>query len=36
VRIDVHFLAVLEGAALTNRKTVAAAAREALLRQLQN
>jgi lyso-ornithine lipid O-acyltransferase len=34
VRIDVHFLPVLEGEALTNRKTIAAAAREALLRRL--
>ncbi len=34
VRLDVHFLPVLEGAALTNRKTIAAAAREALLRRL--
>jgi lyso-ornithine lipid O-acyltransferase len=35
VRVDVHFLPVLEGAALTNRKTIAAAGREALLRVLQ-
>lgn len=35
VQLDVHFLAVLEGRALTNRKTIAAAAREALLRKLQ-
>lgn len=34
VRIEVHFLPVLEGAALTNRKTIAAAGREALLRRL--
>jgi 1-acyl-sn-glycerol-3-phosphate acyltransferase len=35
VRIDISFLPVLEGAALANRKTIAAAGREALLRRLQ-
>lgn len=34
LRLDVHFLPVLEGEALTNRKTIAAAAREAVLRRL--
>jgi lyso-ornithine lipid O-acyltransferase len=34
VRIDVHFLPVLSGAALANRKAIAAAGREALLRRL--
>jgi lyso-ornithine lipid O-acyltransferase len=34
LRLDVHFLPVLEGEALTNRKTIAAAGREALLRRL--
>ncbi len=34
VRIDVHFLAVLEGAALSGRKTIAAAGREALLMRM--
>ena len=34
VRVDVRFLPVLEGAALENRKTIAQAAREALLREL--
>lgn len=36
VRLDVHFLPVLEGAALTNRKTMAAAAREAMARRLSS
>lgn len=34
VRLDVHFLSVLEGEALTSRKTIAQAAREAMLRRL--
>ena len=34
VRIGVHFLPVLEGAALAGRKSIAAAGREALLRRL--
>jgi lyso-ornithine lipid O-acyltransferase len=34
VRLSIHFLPPLEGAALENRKTIAAAAREALLREL--
>jgi 1-acyl-sn-glycerol-3-phosphate acyltransferase len=34
VRLDVHFLPVLEGETLTSRKTIAAAGREALLRRL--
>jgi 1-acyl-sn-glycerol-3-phosphate acyltransferase len=36
VRVDVRFLPVLDGAALENRKTIALAAREALLRELSN
>jgi 1-acyl-sn-glycerol-3-phosphate acyltransferase len=35
VNLTLHFLAPLDGAALTNRKTMAAAAREAMLRALQ-
>ena len=35
IALSVHFLPPLEGAALTNRKTIAAAAREAILRELQ-
>lgn len=34
VRLTVHFLPVLEGAALASRKTIALAAREAILRRL--
>lgn len=34
VRLTVHFLPVLSGAELTNRKTIAIAAREAMLRRL--
>jgi hypothetical protein len=34
VELTVHFLTPLSGDALTNRKTMAAAAREALLRKL--
>lgn len=34
VRLTVHFLPVLEGAALANRKTIALDAREAILRRL--
>lgn len=34
VRLTLHFLPVLEGAELTNRKTIAAAAREAMLARL--
>ena len=34
VRLTVHFLPVLTGAQLENRKTIALAAREALLREL--
>jgi 1-acyl-sn-glycerol-3-phosphate acyltransferase len=35
VRLDIHFLPVLNGPALENRKTIAAAAREAMLHKLQ-
>ena len=35
VRLDVHFLPPLEGEMLANRKTIAAAAREAILRTMQ-
>ncbi len=35
VRLTVKFMPVLTGPALTNRKTIAAAAREAMLRELQ-
>ena len=34
VRLSLHFLEPLSGAALTNRKTIAAAAREELLQAL--
>ena len=36
IDLTVHFLPVLAGAALANRKTIAAAAREAMLRELQS
>ncbi|MGE3692066.1 MAG: lysophospholipid acyltransferase family protein [Novosphingobium sp.] len=35
VRVDVHFLPPLSGGALTNRKTMAAASREAILGEMQ-
>jgi 1-acyl-sn-glycerol-3-phosphate acyltransferase len=36
IRLTVHFLPPLTGAALENRKTIAAAAREAILRAMRN
>lgn len=35
IRVEVHFLTPLSGAQLTNRKTIAQAARETILRELQ-